>query len=238
MISVDIKNISLIKDKTETIICESVIFNTKPGKITVISGDNGSGKSTLLKAITNLLPKYKYKIEGSSIFEGINLLNCSDAELLNIRKNKIKYVFQDAINSFDPLKKIKFYFELNNLKEENVEELLDYFYLPKYSIISQMYSYELSGGMAQRLSFILALSVNPKLLLLDEPTSGADYIFTNLFNLKMKDFVTNNNSSIILVTHDSVLANNIGDYSYLLNNCTLVDLDDIKSVSSQIWSCQ
>lgn len=224
MISVDIKNISLIKDKIETKICKSIIFNTKPGKITVISGKNGSGKSTILKAITNLLPKYKYKIEGTSLFDGINLLNCNESDLLNIRKNKIKYVFQDAVNSFDPLKNIKYYFGLNNLDQEIVDELLDYFYLPNYSEISKMYNYELSGGMAQRLSFVIALAVKPKLILMDEATSGVDYAFANLFKLKMREFVEKNNSSIILVTHDFNFAQKTGDSFFLLNNKMLSEI--------------
>lgn len=221
MISVDIKKISLLKNNNETVICESIKFNIKPGDVSVIIGKNGSGKSTLLKGITNLLPEYKYKIEGTSVFNGINLFECESKDLLSIRKHKIKYVFQDSINSFDPLKKIKYYFELNNLFPKNVNELLKYFYLPEYSEISKMYNYELSGGMAQRLSFVLALAVNPNLILMDEPTSGIDYAFANLFKLKMKEFTAKNNSSIILVTHDYKFADKVGDSIYLLENKTL-----------------
>lgn len=225
MITVDIKNILVLNNSIENIICQNVLLATKPREVSVILGANGSGKSTFLKAITNLLPNYKYKIEGSSVYNGKNLLTLTQEELISIRKNEIKYLFQDAINSFDPLKKLDYYFLLTGMDKTEIDNLLKYFYLPDLSTLKNMYSYELSGGMAQRLSFVLALSVKPKLILMDEPTSGVDYAITNLFKLKMKEFISNNNSSIIIVTHDYKFAESIGNNFYLLDDGLLKEIN-------------
>jgi len=144
------------------------------------------------------------------------LLNSSEEKLREIRKKHIRYVFQDATNSFDPLKKIKCYFDLSNISPLKIEELLIFFLLPTYKKLSGLHSYELSGGMAQRLLIVLALLANPDILILDEPTSGVDYAVMNLILLKIKNYVRDNNKSVLIVTQDINFALKSSNYiSYL-----------------------
>ena len=71
------------------------------------------------------------------------------------------------------------------------QQNLNEFLLPDYQTISNLYPYEISGGMAQRLSLMLAILPNPKLLILDEPTSAIDYANINLIKLKLIEFTEN-----------------------------------------------
>jgi peptide/nickel transport system ATP-binding protein len=203
------------------IILEDIRINLPPQKIFTILGKNGSGKTTLIKSLTGLLDKRFYSIDGEVIFEDKNILETDINILPEVRKRKIKYVFQDAAHSFDPLKKFEYYF--HNLtvehpfgkdKPENkkeISQLLNYFILPEYTKISKLHSYEVSGGMAQRISFILALLAHPKLIILDEPTSGIDSAIGNLFLLKLKEYVTEGNNSVLLVTQDLQFAKKVSD---------------------------
>ena len=218
MLKVDLNSVSALSSDSKKTILQNINFEIEKGKVYTILGKNGSGKSTLIKSLTSLLPSNQYEIVGKVIFGETNLLNASDEKLIEIRKNKIRYVFQDAANSLDPLKKIKYYFKLSNSDITTIEKLLLFFLLPSYEKISDLYAYELSGGMVQRILFVLALLANPDLFILDEPTSGVDYAVTNLILIKLKELVEDTNRSVLIVTQDINFAINSSDYvSYLSN---------------------
>jgi peptide/nickel transport system ATP-binding protein len=202
MLSVDINSVSLLDEDKRKTILQNIKFDIGKGKVYTILGKNGSGKSTLIKSLTVLLPSELYEVNGKVLFDDVDLLNTTNEILRGVRKNNIRYVFQDAANSFDPLKKISYYFDLSNISPLKIEELLLFFLLPTYKKLSGLHSYELSGGMAQRLLIVLALLANPDILILDEPTSGVDYAVMNLILLKMKNFVRDNDKSVLIVTQD------------------------------------
>ena len=222
MLSVDINSVSILDEEKSRTILNDIKFDIEEGKVYTILGKNGSGKSTLIKSLTALLPITDYEVKVKVIFSatggsasgrnGTDVINSSEEKLRQIRKNNIRYVFQDAANSFDPLKKIKYYFDLSNISPLKIEELLLFFLLPTYKKLSELHSYELSGGMAQRILIVLALLANPDLLILDEPTSGVDYAVMNLILLKIKNYVRDNNKSVLIVTQDINFALKSSDY--------------------------
>jgi len=212
MLSVDINSVSILDVEKSRTILKDIKFDVDKGKVYTILGKNGSGKSTLIKSLTALLSADLYKVEGKILYDGSDILIASEEKLREIRKKHIRYVFQDAANSFDPLKKIKYYFELSNISPLKIEELLLFFLLPTYKKLSELHSYELSGGMAQRLLIVLALLANPDILILDEPTSGVDYAVMNIILLKMKNFVRDNDKSLLIVTQDINFALKSSDY--------------------------
>ena len=218
MLKVDINSVSALSGDKKKTILKNIIFEIEKGKVYSILGKNGSGKSTLINSLTVLLPYNQYEVVGKTFYGDTDLLNTSEENLREMRRNKIRYVFQDAANSFDPLKKLKYYFELSAVDPIIIEQSLLFFLLPTYKELSNLYSYELSGGMAQRLLIVLALLSNPDLLILDEPTSGVDYAVTNLILLKLKEFVKENDKSVLIVTQDINFAKNSSDYIAYLSN--------------------
>jgi peptide/nickel transport system ATP-binding protein len=214
MLSALIKKIEIKNVKT---VLENISFEINGGEVYTIAGKNGTGKTTLIKALTGLLPKDVYAVEGKINFDGIDLLNAGRQQLQSIRKNKIKYVFQDAVNSFDPLKTFKYYFENLSGDKNEIDKLMKFFILPGREKLYKLFPYEVSGGMAQRISFILALLSHPELIILDEPTSGIDAAIANLYLEKIKEFVSENDRSVLLVTHDLNFALNISTKIALLS---------------------
>lgn len=212
MLNADINSVSLLDEDKRRTILQNIKFDIEKGKVYTILGKNGSGKSTLIKSLTALLPAANYEIKGNVLFNGNDLLNSSEDKLREIRKNNIRYVFQDVTNSLDPLKKLKYYFDLSETKSGQIEEHLNYFLLPEYKKLASFHSYELSGGMAQRLLIVLALLANPDLVILDEPTSGVDYAVMNLILLKIKGFVKEKDKSVLIVTQDINFALKSSDY--------------------------
>ncbi len=212
----DIKEIKLKLLASQPSLLKNIKLSISSNKIYTVLGENGSGKSTLIKSLAGLLPENQYLVEGSVYFNELDLLKATEEELTKVRRNKIRYVFQDSINSFDPLRKLGYYFSSSVYKKEEIIKLLDYFLLPDFEKISKMYPFELSGGMAQRLTVVLALAANPELIILDEPTSGIDYTLINLTFLKLKEFVQQNDNAVLLVTQDWNFAEKISDFISLL----------------------
>jgi ABC-type multidrug transport system ATPase subunit len=212
MADVNIHDIEKSSESGFRSIISNISFSLTPGSVYIITGTNGSGKTTLLKALNRLLDNRFYRVTGEFTYKGMNLLNIDEEKLNYLRRQEIKYVFQDPISSFNPLRKLKYYFDLFETTEGNINFLLDYFLLPPREILSRMHSYELSGGMAQRLSLALALSVNPELLFLDEPNSAVDPDAARLISEALRNHASAIGSSILISTQDLDFAECTGDY--------------------------
>lgn len=218
MLQVQIREIYLKTPGADRAILNDAIFDLPANKIYTILGKNGSGKSTLIKSITGLLNSNVYSVSGNVFYNSENTSHYSAKKMLEFRKDKIKYVFQDAINSFDPLKRLKYYFDFQAKDQSLIDETLEYFLLPLSEDIYKMHAYEVSGGMAQRISFALALLSQPEIIILDEPTSGIDPAIANLFLLKLKEFAGINRNSVLLVTQDVIFAEKVSDKIAYLKN--------------------
>ncbi len=221
MLKVNIENITLSNNTDKYLLLQDISFETNYGKVYTILGRNGAGKSTLIKSLTNLLDENIFSIKGNVFFEGKELISCSEDGMRSIRESSIRYVFQDAVNSFDPLKTFKYYFDNSGTDKNNIVELLSYFLLPQYDEIAKLFAYEISGGMAQRLSIIFALLAKPEILILDEPTSGIDYTILNLLLFKLKQFTKEEKKTVLLVTQDIKFAEKVSDEISFLSNGTL-----------------
>ena len=183
---VEVKNINMnfYTNEGELEVLKDVNFNLKEGEILTLLGPSGSGKSTILNILTNLLKPTSgdIKITGNIgyMFQKDNLL-----EWRNIMDN------------------ITIGLEIQGKKDkkslDRVESLLKTYGLWDFR---SMYPKELSGGMRQRVALIRTLSVNPDILLLDEPFSALDYQTRLLVCDDVYSIIKNENKSTILVTHD------------------------------------
>lgn len=183
---VEVKNINMnfYTKEGELEVLKDVNFNLKEGEILTLLGPSGSGKSTILNILTSLLKPTSgdVKITGNIgyMFQKDNLL-----EWRNIIDN------------------ITIGLEIQGKKDkkslDRVEELLKTYGLWDFR---SMYPKELSGGMRQRVALIRTLSVNPDVLLLDEPFSALDYQTRLLVCDDVYSIIKNENKSTILVTHD------------------------------------
>ena len=223
MLDISIKNLWLKNRDGCKIILKDISFVLPANNIYTIVCKNGSGKSTLIKSLSGLLDKRFYTIEGQILFNSKNIISLNQNELLEFRREKIKYVFQDAVNSFDHLKKIGYYFKKLVKDSGETENLLNYFLLPEPGKLFAMYPYEVSGGMAQRISLVLTLLTHPEIIILDEPTSGIDAPIANLVLLKLKEFASTDSNSVLLVTQDMLFAKRISDQISFLKDGSLTD---------------
>jgi len=130
MLKVDIENISRKDGDKSVNVLSEIRFTILPNNIYTILGKNGSGKSTLIKSITNLLNKNIFTISGKVLIDNKDILTMDEQSLAVLRMNNIRYVLQDLTNNFDPLKKLKYYFDLCSTDETKLNTLLKDFLLP------------------------------------------------------------------------------------------------------------
>ena len=226
MLKANINKVILTNNNADREVLRNINFSISNNMIYSVLGKNGSGKSTLIKSLTGLLNSDLYKVDGKVLWFDENIFEMKKVRLLSLRKTEIKYVMQDLTWNFDPLKTIKYYFDYTGFKEKSISLQLKSFLLPDYQIISNLHSYELSGGMAQRISLLIALLSNPKLLILDEPTSAIDYANINLIKLKLLEF-KKTGGSVLIVTQDIDFAKEISDKIAFLHDNKLSEFIEI-----------
>jgi len=177
-----------------------------------IVGESGCGKTVLALSIMRLIPDPPGRIVSGQInFKGTNLLNLDENEMRRLRGNDISMIFQEPMNSLNPVLKVGDQIsEVIRLhegfsKKDALDRALDMLRLVGLSPTRdslRSYPHQMSGGMRQRIMIAMALACNPELMLADEPTTALDVTIqaqiVDLIN-KLKDEV---GTSVILITHD------------------------------------
>jgi peptide/nickel transport system ATP-binding protein len=209
---VNINNTKLLSD---------ISFTLTPNNIYTIVGNNGSGKSTLLLTMMGMLNKNDFTIDASLFLNDQNLFELSEKDFGKIRKKDFRFIFQDSVSALDPLKKIKYYFELFNFPLDKIENELNYFQLPSYTELKELYPYQLSTGMAQRINIILAILHSPTILLMDEPTSALDLSVANLLLQRLKAFAEEKEKILLIITQDLPFAKTISNFIAKMTNGNL-----------------
>jgi len=175
-----------------------------------IVGESGSGKSQTVLSIMGLLES-NGKATGSVVFDNKEILGLEKKELNKIRGRKIGMVFQDPMSSLNPYISIGAQMAgvlLNHTKlnkseiKESCIEMLDAVKIPNPKQRFDSYSFELSGGMRQRVMIASALLTKPKLLIADEPTTALDVTVQEQILDLVLEMKERFSMSVILITHD------------------------------------
>ena len=229
----DVKNLHITfeQPKVSKQILEDVSFSVKAGKCLVILGESGSGKSMTTKAILGLLNR-DFQISGSAIFEGKDLLQMGDGDLRTLRGSAIGMILQNPMTCFDPLYKIgnQIYetfdahgiYPRNQYKEEAIK-ILDKMRIHDPEGVLQKFPHQLSGGMLQRVMIGIAMSMNPRLLICDEPTTAIDSITQYEIIKEFQRIKAESNVGMLFITHDVSVISHIADEVIVLNKGKLVD---------------
>jgi peptide/nickel transport system ATP-binding protein len=239
-----IENLSIeysnIRGKVKAV--RNVRLDLYKGESLAVIGESGSGKTTLGTAIIRLLPSSGYIKEGKIIYRGnekeYNIAQFNESELRQFRWKEIAMVFQSALNSFNPVLKIwdqvldtaKAH-GLNNksIVREKAMDLLRFVQLDPERVINS-YPHELSGGMRQRVLIALSLILEPKILILDEPTTALDILtqrnIIELLRIIKKDM----GLSMIFISHDLSLAAELADRVATMYAGAIVELGGVNDI--------
>lgn len=223
-------------------VVQSVSFTLQPGEILGIVGESGSGKSTIIKAAMGLLGQSGMVTRGDIWFQGKNLPDLGTKEMREICGSKIGMIFQDAGASLCPVRTIgsQIYESMNAhmrlTRQEANERALELFHKLNFKDgqrILNSYSFELSGGMNQRVGIAMAMLLNPAVLLADEPTSALDVSVQKQVVQEMRFLRKLYNTAIILVTHNIEVISAMADSVIVLKNGHILEYGTARQVLNE-----
>ena len=197
-----------------------VSYSLEPGRTIGIVGESGSGKSVSAMSILRLLDGNGYIDSGEVLFEGEDLTKMKLNDLYKVRGDKISVIFQEPMTSLNPVFTVKkqiaepFIIHRGMKKkqaEREVIKMLDAVQIPNPEAVANQYPHQLSGGMRQRVMIAMALACRPKILIADEPTTALDVTIQAQILRLMNDLQRENGTSIIFITHDLGVINEMAD---------------------------
>ncbi len=193
-----------------------VSFDVGRGETLGIVGESGSGKSVTARAIMRLLPATARIPSGRILFAGSDVNTMSASEIRNVRGAKIAMVYQDPTRALNPTMKIGAQLvealraHTRGLSigaaRDRVLGLLDAVQIPAAAERFESYPHQLSGGMRQRVVIAMALSMDPQLLIADEPTTALDVTVQAQILDLLAELQADRGMAMILVTHDLAVA--------------------------------
>jgi peptide/nickel transport system ATP-binding protein len=212
---------------------DGVSFELAAGEVLAIVGESGSGKSVTAQTILGLTRSPNAEITGSARLGEQELLSASEAELRAVRGARIGIVFQDPMTSFNPVYKIgwqiaeaiRAHSSETSKREahERAVELLDSVGIPDAARRVDNYPHEFSGGMRQRAMIAMALSLEPEVLIADEPTTALDVTVQAQILALLEQINRERGLATILITHDLGVVAEVADRVLVMHEGKIVE---------------
>ena len=222
MALLEVKNLHTYFETKKGIVkaVNGVSYSVDAGKTLGIVGESGSGKSVSAMSMIKLLDGNGYIADGEIWFDGKNLVDVPVKEMTSIRGNDISVIFQEPMTSLNPVftverqvsEPLMIHQGMNKEQAaEKVIEMLSLVKIPNPESVTKQYPHQLSGGMRQRVMIAMALACVPKLLIADEPTTALDVTIQAQILKLMNELKTQINTSILFITHDLGVINEMAD---------------------------
>jgi oligopeptide/dipeptide ABC transporter ATP-binding protein len=185
-------------------------FELLKGETLGIMGESGAGKSTVGWSIMRMIEP-PHKVMGSIVTQGKDVLTMSEREIAEYRWKRVAMIFQTAMNSLDPVSNVRKSFvrllldkRICSSKSEALKTCSNLLEMVGLSeSVGDMYPFELSGGMKQRVLIAMAIAANPEILIADEPTTALDTLTQfSIMNLMSDLRKQGKIGSMIFISHD------------------------------------
>src|SRR3990172_44801 len=236
-----VKNLSVSYQSNKPVeALKDVTFSLKRGEIMAVLGESGAGKSTVAYSSMQLdQHNDRVHTEGYIAFEGKELFPHPVCRLSRVRGKQIGFIFEDPLLALNPVftvgnqlsEMLCFHSKMSQKKAKHrVLELLENLDLKPPERIYKSYPHELSGGMRQRVMIALAVALEPRPIIADEPTFALDASLRFEIISLMIDMCTSRNSALLLITHDINIAANFAHSLLVLHHGQVVEAGAVEDV--------
>lgn len=226
-------HIALPPDSQRPYAVQKMALHLEENEILCVVGESGSGKSLTARAVMGLLPKPHVHIaRGSVLFQGEDLTKVSDDRLRQIRGSEISMIFQEPMTALNPVMTIgtqidevfRFHDKMpGKERRRRALELLRDVQLPDPEQAIKAYPHELSGGQRQRAMIAMALALDPKILIADEPTTALDVTTQAQVLRLIKEMQATHGTGVLFITHDFGVVADIADRVAVMQNGLVVE---------------
>jgi peptide/nickel transport system ATP-binding protein len=211
---------------------ENVSLSLARNEIVCLVGESGSGKSMAANAIMRLLPGGVAITAGRIAFEGRDLAGVSESDMRKVRGAGVAMIFQEPMTALNPLRTIgdqigemfRVHTNLSNGEiAARVQALLDEVRIPDPKSAARAYPHELSGGQRQRAMIAMALALDPRVLIADEPTTALDVTTQAQILALIRDLQQRKGTAVLFITHDFGVVAEIADRVAVMQNGRVVE---------------
>jgi microcin C transport system ATP-binding protein len=231
-----IENLS-ISTQDQQLLLEDLNVHLQAGDTLAIVGESGSGKTMSCLAMMGLLPE-KLKTSGRVFIDSKNILEMDKKAQINLRGHQIAMIFQEPSTALNPLHRVEKivgeHFILQGWSKTKVQQqviqLLKDVGITHPEQILKRYPHELSGGQKQRIMIASALSLQPKILIADEPTTALDVILQLQILELLKSLQTKYDMALILISHDLNLVRRYADELIVLQKGKVVEQGELQQI--------
>lgn len=221
-------------------ILNGVSLRVAPGETVCLVGESGSGKSVTSLATMGLLPKGALAVTSGRIFvEGEDVVSASPARLRQLRATRMSMIFQEPMTALNPVLTIERQLEevlsahsqmSGAERRARIRDILSLVRLPDVERMCRSYPHQLSGGQRQRVMIAMALVLEPKLLIADEPTTALDVTTQKEILKLIADIQQRLGTSVLFITHDMGVVADIADRVYVMRHGDIVEHGLIETI--------
>ena len=231
-LSINNLEVSFFTHAGEVKAVRGISYSVNKGEILGIVGESGSGKSVSTSALMRMVASPGEILAGQIHFDGKDILDLSEKEMVEIRGKDIGMVFQDPMTSLNPVytvgnqidEVLRKHTNLNKAERKaRIIELFELVGINQPEKRMKQYPHEFSGCMRQRVVIAMALACNPKLIIADEPTTALDVTVQAQILELIQKITKENNTSVILITHDLGVVATVCDRIHIMYGGKIVE---------------
>lgn len=240
VLSIEDLHVQLPKGSERNYAVEAVSYTLAPQEILCVVGESGSGKSLTARAVMGLLPAPHVQFgHGRVLFQGEDLVQASEARMRQVRGSEISMIFQEPMTALNPVMRIgdqideviRFHEnQPRKMRRALALELLEDVHLPDPPRIMSAYPHELSGGQRQRAMIAMALALEPKVLIADEPTTALDVTTQAQILRLIKELQAKHDTGVLFITHDFGVVADIADRVAVMQQGKIVEIGSVDKV--------
>jgi peptide/nickel transport system ATP-binding protein len=232
--------VSLGKNADAPRIIDGVSLNVASGETLCVVGESGSGKSVTSLSVMGLLQKATLVPTGGSVrLVGEELLAASEYRLRQLRATRMAMIFQEPMTALNPVvpvgrqidEVLRAHTDLDaRARRKRILGMMEQVRLPEIARIFSSYPHRLSGGQRQRIMIAMALVLEPKLLIADEPTTALDVTTQKQILTLIRDLQRDHGTAVLFITHDMGVVAEIADRVAVMRGGRLVETGALDTI--------